>query len=95
MAFDIYTTLTIQMELCFMTVSTVSCPESPLHVIGTVAGKIWHYLNEHERVSLSKLAKELDVPRDEVMQGIGWLAREGNVVIEQEARGKYVSLQRC
>jgi hypothetical protein len=60
--------------------------------IGTMAGMVWGYLNDHETTTLSKLAREIDAPRDLVMQGVGWLAREGKVQIQQTARGKQISL---
>jgi len=45
-----------------------------------------------EMVTLSKLAREIDAPRDLVMQGVGWLAREGKVQFQQTSRGKQISL---
>jgi predicted ArsR family transcriptional regulator len=60
--------------------------------IGTVAGQIWHYLEEQGPVTMTQLAKELDFPRDAVMQGVGWLAREGKVVFHNGARSKRVGL---
>jgi hypothetical protein len=35
--------------------------------IGQVAGNVWGYLDQKGPVTLSKLARELDVPRDLVM----------------------------
>lgn len=60
--------------------------------IGTVAGMVWQYLDLNGPVTLSKLAKEIDAPRDSVMQGIGWLAREGKVRFEETPRSKLVAL---
>ncbi len=56
--------------------------------IGDTAGIVWHHLHKHGPRSLTQLAKEMDVPRDLVMQAIGWLAREDKLVIEEESRGK-------
>ena len=61
--------------------------------IGTVAGVVWQFLNENGSVTLSKLSREIDVPRDLVMQGVGWLAREGNVDFEEGPRSKLISLK--
>ncbi|MEZ6065425.1 MAG: winged helix-turn-helix domain-containing protein [Planctomycetaceae bacterium] len=47
--------------------------------IGTTAGAVWQYLNSHGPTAVSALTKELEAPRDVVLQGIGWLAREGKV----------------
>ena len=60
--------------------------------IGTVAGKVWHYLEQRGPVTLTQLAKEMDAPRDAVMQGVGWLAREGKVIFYNGARSKRVGL---
>jgi len=54
--------------------------------IGTTAGKVWSYLTEHGKVSLSALEKGVDEPRSVVYMAIGWLAREGKVEIHREER---------
>jgi hypothetical protein len=61
---------------------------SSVDQIGDTAGLIWHNLNEQGPRTLSQLAKDLDAPRDVVLQGVGWLAREGKISIEEEARGR-------
>ncbi len=60
--------------------------------IGSVAGQVWQYLNVHGPVTLSKLAREIEAPRDLVMQGVGWLAREGKIAFHEGPRSKTVSL---
>lgn len=60
--------------------------------IGTVAGAIWQYLSDNGPVTLSKLARDIDGPRDLVMQGVGWLARENKVVFEEGPRSKLIQL---
>lgn len=60
--------------------------------IGTVAGLVWHYLNENGPVTLSKLAREIDAPRDLVMQGVGWLARENKIAFRKGSRSKQIVL---
>lgn len=60
--------------------------------IGSVAGIIWHYLRENGAVTISKLAKDVDAPRDLVMQGVGWLAREGKIRFEETPRSKQIAL---
>ncbi len=49
--------------------------------IGIVAGDIWHYLDERQEVSLSELIRGIDKPREMVLMSLGWLAREGHVVV--------------
>jgi hypothetical protein len=61
--------------------------------IGDAAGLIWHYLNENGPRTLSQLVKDIDAPRDVVMQGIGWLAREDKVTIEEERTKKIICLR--
>jgi len=51
--------------------------------IGIVAGDIWHYLDQHSEVNLSELLKGIDKGRDNVLMSLGWLAREGHVVVQQ------------
>jgi hypothetical protein len=64
-----------------------------VHSIGTVAGHVWQYLSDNGAVTLSKLAREIDAPRDLVMQGVGWLAREDKVLFHEGKRSKTVSLK--
>ncbi len=52
--------------------------------IGITAGEIWHYLDEHVQVNLSQLTSGIDKPRDVILMSLGWLAREGHVVLEGE-----------
>jgi len=49
-------------------------------------------LDEHGPTAISRLVKDVDIPRDVVMQAIGWLAREDKVTIDEESRSKIVSL---
>ena len=46
-------------------------------------------------VTMAKLAKAVDEPRDMVMQALGRLAREDKICIEEEGRGRIVSLRPC
>jgi biotin operon repressor len=62
--------------------------------IGIVAGDIWHYLDTHGEVSLSQLAKAIDKSRDNVLMSLGWLAREGHVILRQEQNDYKVALRR-
>lgn len=51
--------------------------------IGIVAGDIWHFLDQHGEVTLSELVNGIDKPRDNVLMSLGWLAREGHVILQQ------------
>ncbi len=43
--------------------------------IGDAAGAVWRALDEKGPLSTAKLVKEIEAPRDLVMQALGWLAR--------------------
>ena len=51
--------------------------------IGIVAGEIWHYLDKHSDVMLSDLLSDLPRKKELLLMSIGWLAREGHVVLEE------------
>ncbi|MDD5449202.1 MAG: winged helix-turn-helix domain-containing protein [Candidatus Omnitrophica bacterium] len=61
--------------------------------IGIVAGEIWHYLDGHGKSSLSDIIKGIDKPKDIALMSIGWLAREGHVIVEKEGRDYKVQLR--
>ena len=60
--------------------------------IGRMAGRIWHELDINGNMSVSALVKRIDCPRDYVMEGIGWLAREGKITIYEVGRIRLVCL---
>ena len=62
--------------------------------IGIVAGEIWHYLDGHGAVASSQLASGIDRSESLVLMSLGWLAREGHVVVRQDERKLMVSLRR-
>ncbi len=51
--------------------------------IGIVAGEIWHYLDQHGEVTLSELSKGIDKSRENILMSLGWLAREGHVLLQR------------
>lgn len=60
--------------------------------MGTMAGRIWTILRYQGRQSVSSIVKRIGAPRDYVMEGIGWLAREGKIRVVEESRVRVVSL---
>jgi len=62
--------------------------------IGIVAGEVWHYLDEHGNVKLEVLAKGIDKPRDTILMSVGWLAREGHIVLEGDAPDYDISFRK-
>jgi hypothetical protein len=61
--------------------------------IGETAGEIWHVLDTKGTLTIAKLVKEVDAPRDTIMQALGWLAREEKINIDEDARTRVVSLR--
>jgi len=62
--------------------------------IGIVAGDIWHFLDQHGEVTLSELVRGIDKPRDNVLMSLGWLAREGHVIVQQTDSEYKISLRK-
>lgn len=75
--------------------ATVGLGVSPKAAIGFAAGKVWHVLHDKGPMSLAKLQKSVDEPRDMVLQAIGWLAREDKIEIEETNRGRLIWLKEC
>ena len=67
--------------------------ESCISEIGETAGKVWQLLSNRGPLSVAKLVKDVDIPRDVVMQALGWLAREDKIEIEEDGRSRTVSLR--
>ena len=61
--------------------------------IGEAAGTVWKTLAVLGPMSQTRLVKEVGEPRDLVMQGLGWLAREDKIVVDEEGRTRIVSLR--
>ena len=60
--------------------------------VGETAGAIWQLLDEQGSLATTQIIKEIDAPRDQIMQSIGWLAREGKLTIREEGRRKFATL---
>ncbi len=61
--------------------------------MGTMAGRIWNLLAKEDCMSVSAIVRRLAVPRDYVMEGLGWLGREGKIEIHDDCRIRLVSLK--
>jgi len=62
--------------------------------IGITAGDIWHYLDEHGKSSISSVAKGIDTEKERVLMSIGWLAREGHVIVDKTGSDYQIYLRR-
>ena len=60
--------------------------------IGTTAGAIWEALNEKGELSLLTLKKEVDAKSPVFDWAMGWLAREGKLVITPHQKSYRVRL---
>jgi len=62
-------------------------------VIGEAAGKIWHYLDENGEASVTKIATETGLGKNEVQRAMGWLLKEDKLNIETMGRAEILSLK--
>jgi len=62
--------------------------------IGIVAGEIWHFLDQNQEVTLSKIISNIDRPRDNILMSLGWLAREGHILLLQDKKDYRISLRK-
>ncbi|MEK6269796.1 MAG: winged helix-turn-helix domain-containing protein [Planctomycetales bacterium] len=60
--------------------------------VGHTAGEIWQLLDDKESLSITEIVKMIDAPRDQIMQSIGWLARENKLTVRAEGRRKIATL---
>ena len=61
--------------------------------IGFSAGEIYEYLHTNGTTTFAKMKKDLDVKGNFADLGLGWLARENKVEIEQKGPAVKVSLR--
>ena len=62
--------------------------------IGIVAGEIWQLLDKHGALKIGEINDKLKRPEYLVLMSLGWLAREGHVLLEQTAGDYSVSLRK-
>ena len=62
--------------------------------IGIVAGEIWHYLDEHGAGTFSRVITGIGRSKEMALMSLGWLAREGHVVVREDGRDLRVELRR-
>ena len=61
--------------------------------IGHIAGAIWHYLEENNEATVTKITREIGETERSVLMGVGWLAREGKLDFEKRKQGTYITLK--
>jgi len=62
--------------------------------IGITAGEIWHFLDQKGEVSLQDLIKGIDRTSDNILMSLGWLAREGHVILVKNNNDYRISLRK-
>jgi len=63
--------------------------------IGIVAGEVWHFLDRNNKTSsLENLVNGIEASRETILMSIGWLAREGHIVLEGDGPNYNVSLRK-
>ncbi len=61
--------------------------------IGIVAGDIWHYLDEYGCSDFNEVITAIGASRKLAFMSLGWLAREGHVLVEEKNEVLQVSLR--
>ncbi len=61
--------------------------------IGIVAGDIWHYLDNRKSSTVTQLVSGIEKNKNVILMSLGWLAREGHVILEQEGADYRVTLR--
>lgn len=60
--------------------------------IGVDAGKVWTKLDEKGRMDVRELRKAIKLTERDVFAALGWLAKEGKLILEKEGRDFYAEL---
>ncbi|MGZ8190495.1 MAG: winged helix-turn-helix domain-containing protein [Methylococcaceae bacterium] len=64
-----------------------------LNTIGEAAGKVWEYLDKNGPSSVTKITTETGVSKNDIQRAIGWLLKEGKLLIEMNGRTETLSLK--
>jgi hypothetical protein len=51
--------------------------------IGITAGEIWQYLEKYSETTLDKIIAAIGKDRETVLMSLGWLAREGHILVNK------------
>ena len=63
--------------------------------IGIVAGEIWHHLENNQKMAdLENIVTKIDKPKEVILMSVGWLAREGHIVLEGDLPNYRISLRK-
>jgi len=62
-------------------------------LVGSAAGVLWNYLDAEGETSVSKLTKATELDSKTLHRAIGWLAKEGKLIIALKGRTEMVALK--
>lgn len=63
------------------------------NIIGTSSGKVWEFLSKNGPATITKIANETGLGKNDIQRAIGWLAREEKISITQKGRTETISLE--
>ncbi|PPD44916.1 MAG: hypothetical protein CTY16_11175 [Methylobacter sp.] len=64
-----------------------------IEIIGDAAGKLWKYLDENGPSSVTKIATETGINKNDIQRAIGWLSKEDKLIFEMKGRTETLSLK--
>ena len=56
--------------------------------------RIWHFLGKKSKVLSGELITSIEQPKEIIIMSLGWLAREGCVIVEQSEQDYRLLLRR-
>jgi hypothetical protein len=62
-------------------------------IFGMKAGVVWRALNQNGPTNIGDLVRITSMSREEVFGAIGWLGREGKILVEKRGRALVFSLR--
>jgi len=62
--------------------------------IGIVAGEIWDFLDKYGQISLEQLMVGIGKSRELTLMSLGWLSREGHVLVKGDGLDYQISLRK-
>ena len=61
--------------------------------IGIVAGEIWQLLDSEGSMRLKEINGKVERPESLILMSLGWLSREGHVILDKEEDDFIVTLR--
>ncbi len=61
--------------------------------IGIVAGEIWLLLDKEGSMRIKEISGRIERPESLILMSLGWLSREGHIILDKEEDGFVVTLR--